>query len=270
MSRILLFASGLLSALAVAQPLRAAELPADAVRGLSSRQLEVVLKGLQLAGAPDCANAAECLRASLQNLRIATQLAREARTAEQIAAAIGLPEADAQPQGSRDWYEVPVPKGAPSRGPESAPITVVTWLDYQCPFSQRHQTTLRALGEKYGARVRFVVRHLPLPFHTDAAALAAMSLYAQDKGRFWDFHDRLFAMRAPNRASARLVAAELKLDPAALDAAVTDPRYKQLLERDAADARAVDATGTPTTSSTAARSPAPSPSRTSSGSSTRS
>lgn len=88
---------------------------------------------------------------------------------------------------------VPV-DGAPVRGAktEDALITVVMFSDFQCPYCERAEQTITELREKY-PKARFVYRHFLMPFHPDAAGAAAASLVAQDAGKFWEFHDTLFA-----------------------------------------------------------------------------
>ncbi len=114
--------------------------------------------------------------------------------------------------------------GAPVRGPADAPITIVEWSDFQCPFCARVEETLTRLRQEYPDKIRFVWRDMPLPFHEQArpAAIAARAAGAQ--GKFWAMHDRLYADHvAPlGRARFEKEAAELGLDGkrfgAALDA----------------------------------------------------
>ena len=93
---------------------------------------------------------------------------------------------------------VPV-AGRPSWGPEDAPITIVEFTDYECPFCQRHATeTYPMIKADYGGRIRYVVRNFPLSsIHPHAQKAAEAAECAFDQGLFWEYHDKLFA-EAPN------------------------------------------------------------------------
>ncbi|MEC7520845.1 MAG: thioredoxin domain-containing protein [Myxococcota bacterium] len=92
-------------------------------------------------------------------------------------------------------YAIPVPSGAPSRGPADAPVTLQLWSDFQCPFCNRIRPTLDQIVQHYGNQVRVVWRDYPLPFHQNAmpAARAAREVHRQGGDRaFWEFHDLVF------------------------------------------------------------------------------
>src|SRR5687767_12598233 len=84
---------------------------------------------------------------------------------------------------------------APARGPVDAQVVVEVWSDFQCPFCARGAERLKQVREKYGDRVRIVFRHSPLPFHEHARLAAAASMAAHEQGRFWEYHDALFAQQ---------------------------------------------------------------------------
>ena len=87
----------------------------------------------------------------------------------------------------------PVPIGdAPTRGPADAPITIVAFSDFQCPFCARGHETMEELRALYGDRVRFVFKHFPLPGHPAGALASRASFAAMDAGKFWEFHDAVF------------------------------------------------------------------------------
>jgi len=81
----------------------------------------------------------------------------------------------------------------PAHGPENAPVTIVEFGDFQCPFSKRLVPTLSQIREKYGDKVRIVFRQFPLDLHDNAAEAAEASLCAHDQGKFWEMHDAMFA-----------------------------------------------------------------------------
>ncbi|HVV49475.1 MAG TPA: thioredoxin domain-containing protein, partial [Polyangia bacterium] len=138
--------------------------------------------------------------------------------------------------------------GAPARGPADAPVTIVEFADFQCPFCQRAEETLERLRHDHPNDVRFVWRDLPLPFHAEArpAALAARAAAAQ--GMFWAMHDRRYAA-APGTLGPELyerTAAELGLDVARFRAALDAEKAKRALDADGLAAAKAGATGTPT------------------------
>lgn len=82
--------------------------------------------------------------------------------------------------------------GHPSLGPKDAPVTMVEFTDFQCPFCKSTQATVKQLREKYGDKIRFVHMDFPLSFHSHALDAAKAARCANDQGKFWEFHDSLF------------------------------------------------------------------------------
>ena len=90
--------------------------------------------------------------------------------------------------------------GAPIRGTADAPVTLVEFSDFHCPFCKRVQSTLTKVLEKYPGKIRLLFRHLPLDgLHPQARSAAEASWCAQDQGKFWEYHDVLFE-QAPKAA----------------------------------------------------------------------
>src|SRR6266571_2202063 len=82
----------------------------------------------------------------------------------------------------------------PAKGPESAPITIVEYADFQCPYCTRALDSLKQVEEKYAGKVRIVFRDFPLSqIHPFAAKAAEAGACANDQGKFWPMHDKLFA-----------------------------------------------------------------------------
>ena len=88
---------------------------------------------------------------------------------------------------------VQVAATGPAKGPASAPVTIVEFSDFQCPFCSRLTPTIAQVEQKYGDKVRLVFRQYPLPFHQNAQKAAEASLCAADQGKFWEMHDAMFA-----------------------------------------------------------------------------
>ncbi|MBL9104493.1 MAG: thioredoxin domain-containing protein [Myxococcales bacterium] len=109
-------------------------------------------------------------------------------------------------------YPVPI-DGAPQRGPAGAPVTIVEFGDFECGFCARGHETLEKLRRRYGDKVRVVFRHFPLDFHSHAFLAARASLAAHEEGKFWEFHDRLYAAKARfDEETLMAIARDLKLN----------------------------------------------------------
>ena len=106
-------------------------------------------------------------------------------------------------------------KDGPSRGAAEARVVIVEWSDFQCPFCAKMEETLTKVQEKYGARVRLVYRHFPLPFHDLAMPAARAAAAAEMQGRFWEMHDFIFQHQAELAAQGDYAraATSLGLDP---------------------------------------------------------
>ncbi len=120
--------------------------------------------------------------------------------------------------------------GAPARGPDTAPVTLVVFSDFECPFCKRLDVTLDELKESYGERLRIVWKNDPLPFHERGTDLARFAEAAHRLGKFWEF-----------RASIRRHGFDdAGLEKAARDCGVLPAKLRALAESDDV-ARAVQA-----------------------------
>jgi protein-disulfide isomerase len=138
---------------------------------------------------------------------------------------------------------------APSRGPRTAPVQIVEFSDFQCPYCGRVVPTVKQIEEKYGNKVRFSFRNYPLPFHQHAELAAEASLAAKAQGKFWEMYDKLFAnQQALDRASLEKYAAEVGLDVARFKADLDAGRFKDEISRDTLYANGLESGGvnTPT------------------------
>ncbi|HXO29371.1 MAG TPA: thioredoxin domain-containing protein [Thermoanaerobaculia bacterium] len=91
---------------------------------------------------------------------------------------------------------VDVAASGPAKGPAGAPVTIVEFSDFQCPFCSRITPTLEQVVSKYGNKVRLVFRQFPLPMHPNAAKAAEAALCANEQGKFWEMHDAMFKDQA--------------------------------------------------------------------------
>ncbi len=119
----------------------------------------------------------------------ATAAARQSLVAELKAARGGAVRVSLDPPRSA----VPVDADDPVRGPKDAPVEIVEFSDFQCPFCGRVTPTLHQVIEAYGTRVKLVFKDFPLPNHTDAPKAAEAAHCAGAQGKYWEMHDRLFA-----------------------------------------------------------------------------
>ncbi len=135
---------------------------------------------------------------------------------------------------------------SPSKGRADAPIELIEFSDFQCPFCLRADPTVRQILNTYGDRIRFVYRHYPLPGHPNARPAAEAAACAAEQDQFWPYHDKLFAN--PSKLSAddlKRTAADLKLDTAKFDACVDSHKYKALVDADIKEGSEVGVDGTP-------------------------
>jgi len=135
----------------------------------------------------------------------------------------------------------------PALGPESAPVTVVEFSDFQCPYCARAAPVVKQLHERYPDSVRIVYRHFPLDsVHPQARPAAEASLCAADQDRFWEYHDVLFEnARQLGEADLIRYAEELGLDMADFRTCLKEGRHARQVERDLEAGRRAGVTGTP-------------------------
>jgi len=137
----------------------------------------------------------------------------------------------------------------PVMGSESAPVTVVEFADYQCPYCLRFtSTTFPSLKRDYidTGKVRWVALNLPLPFHKDARKAAQAALCAGEQGKFWEMREELF--KNPQKLAAEHLpehAASVGIDVEAFNACLASDRHFADIDQDAKDASKVRLTGTP-------------------------
>ena len=124
----------------------------------------------------------------------------------------------------------------------------VEFADFQCPYSKEESATVRRMLAQYGDRVRLVYRDLPIAsLHPDAAQAAMAARCAGEQGKYWAYHDKLFA-NSPQLDFASLVrfAKESGLDAVSFQTCLASNRYKAEVDADAALAARVGVEGTPT------------------------
>jgi len=138
--------------------------------------------------------------------------------------------------------------GYPSRGPANAPVTIVEFADFECPFCGAFYPTLKLVEKNYADRVRLVYRQFPLTnSHPNAQKAAEASLCANEQRRFWDFYDALFSDQSRlDVPSLKQRAQALGLDVAAFNACLDSGSQAAAIQKDRDDARRMGVNSTPT------------------------
>jgi len=144
-------------------------------------------------------------------------------------------------------YRVAVGASGAVRGPANAPITIVEFGDFQCPYCQQEEATLRSVMTKYEGKVRLVFRHLPLTkIHPNAMAAAQAAVCADRQGKFWDMHDALYADQNALGADAiRDTAGKLGLDLKIFSACLSDDSTARAIDSDVSQADELGVAATP-------------------------
>ena len=135
---------------------------------------------------------------------------------------------------------------AEAKGPATAPIQIIEFSDFQCPYCQRANPAVDQVLSTYGDRVHFVYRHFPLPSHPNARPAAEASQCAAEQGKFWPYHDKLFASSSQlGAADLKKHAVELGLDAAKFNSCVDARKYKAQVDADAQAGEEAGVNGTP-------------------------
>ncbi len=169
-----------------------------------------------------------------------------------------LLEAAIQPPQQAGQPQPPAPTGAPVevsadddavKGSETAPVTIIEFSDYQCPFCARFwQETLPSIDKEYiqTGKVRFIYRDYPLPFHPQAQPSAVAAECAGDQGKYWEMHDKIFENQASlSDSSYDGFAQAIGLNLNTFKTCVSDGKKVAEIQKDLADGQAAGVSGTP-------------------------
>jgi protein-disulfide isomerase len=138
--------------------------------------------------------------------------------------------------------------GAPFKGTERAPVTIVKFEDFQCPYCKTAQPTYQELLKRYSGKLRLVHKDLPLDaIHPQARQAAEAARCAGEQGKFWEYHDRLYA-NSPKAGVEELKSygKDVGLNMTSFDQCVTSGKYRAAVQKDLNEGAQLGLTGTPT------------------------
>lgn len=132
-----------------------------------------------------------------------------------------------------------------TRGPQSAPVRLVEFADYECPYCQKVHLELKKLQEQMPNEVALVYKDFPLPMHSLAEKAAEAGHCAGEQGKFWEFHDTLFETKKLQIADLKELARTLKLDGARFDHCLDSGEQAEIVRKDVKEGQHLGLTGTP-------------------------
>ena len=189
-------------------------------------------------GGMDFAAAEEQIRTYLERqegANAARDFVAELREAAGVEVLISTPRVDVATTGS-------------AVGPMDAPVTIVEFSDYQCPYCQRAEPTVQQVLQQYEGKIRFVYKHFPLEsIHPLARGASEAAGCAEDQGKFWEYHELVFAAKDGfEMAALEGYAKQLELDEAAFRTCMAEKRHAARVTTDLQDGQAAGVNSTPT------------------------
>ncbi|MDX2169717.1 MAG: DsbA family protein [Deltaproteobacteria bacterium] len=134
---------------------------------------------------------------------------------------------------------------APVKGPANAPITIIEFSDYECPFCKKVEPTVQQVLKQYGDKIRFAYRNYPLPFHQSARPAAVAALCANEQGKFWPYHDKLVAASDLSAANLQQMASDVGIDRKKFDECVKSEKFAAVIDADLKAGQEAGVNGTP-------------------------
>ena len=134
---------------------------------------------------------------------------------------------------------------SPAKGSTKPLVTIVEFSDFECPYCNQVQSTLKQIMESYGSDVRLVFKHMPLEGHRNSLPAARAAYCAAEQDRFWQFHDALFASHNLSAARLEEIAAELGLGMAKFRTCLNSEQSRTAIVKDIETARLFQIESTP-------------------------
>jgi protein-disulfide isomerase len=155
----------------------------------------------------------------------------------------------------RDQFGVVVELGQPSAkvdttnafrlGSKDAPVQLIEFGDFECPYCQKVHVELRRLRDQFGDKVAIVYKDFPLPMHANSQKASEAARCAGAQGKFWEFHDALFETHKLQIADLKEEARTLKLDGTRFDTCLDSGEQTAAVKKDLEQAKKLGLTGTP-------------------------
>ncbi len=136
---------------------------------------------------------------------------------------------------------------APSQGPDNAPVKIVEFTDFQCPYCNRGGSNMKEAAAKFDGKVQVLVKNYPLPFHKQAPEAAKAAMAAGEQGKYWEMYKALFDNQKKLKDTSVLpeLAKELGLNMAKWEEDRKNPEYDKIIEQDMKEGQQVGVRGTP-------------------------
>lgn len=151
-----------------------------------------------------------------------------------------------QPADDTKVHNIPV-GSSPVKGDRNAPVNIVEFSDFQCPYCAQLQPTLKEILKAYPGKVNLVFKHFPLSFHAQARNAVKASLAAAEQGKFWEMHDLIFEnYKSLTEERFREFAEKLGLDTGKFTSDYSSTRFEKQIQDDMSVAQTVGVRGTPT------------------------
>ena len=135
--------------------------------------------------------------------------------------------------------------GAQFLGPKNAPVVLVEFADYQCPYCQKVHLDLEKLHKEFGDKLAIAYKDFPLPMHPFAEKAAEAARCAGDQGKFWEFHDKLFEDKKLEPADLKQQASTLQLNTTQFDACLDSGAEAAAVQKDTGEGKRLGLSGTP-------------------------
>jgi protein-disulfide isomerase len=158
---------------------------------------------------------------------------RALRSEARVAIVLGSPRAP-----------IPLDK-SPVLGSRNAPVVMVEYADYECPYCQKIQPVLERLRQEFAGKLAIAYKDVPLPMHSRAQKAAEGARCAGTQGKYWEFHDRLYGSQQLDVIDLKAHARALKLDAEAFDRCLDSGAQAETVKADLAEAQALGLPGTP-------------------------
>jgi len=136
------------------------------------------------------------------------------------------------------------------RGNKNAKVQLIEYSDFECPFCLQHQSTMQKIAEEFKDKIAIVYRHFPLSFHPEAQKAAEASECADEQGKFWEMHDKIFAANAAGNMSVdqwKKEASNLGLNTDQFNSCLDSGKYAAKIRQDSNEGVAAGVQGTPAT-----------------------